>query len=109
MAPFQVWSQFAVIAPHIEGSNADFAPHMEGSHTDFAPHMVRRHSFRDQKKLRLTFLIFKKKFCQTTYILEVYMTYLTTCENTTILRESTFKNNNQSGVLKEKEKYITPN
>ena len=108
MAPFQVWSQFAVIAPHIEGSNADFAPHMEGSHTDFAPHMVGRHSFRDQKKAKINIFDIKK-ISQTTYIWEVYMTYLTTFENTTILRESTFKNNNQSGVLKEKEKYITPN
>ena len=27
IAPFQVRSKFAVFAPHIEGSNADFVPH----------------------------------------------------------------------------------
>ena len=48
-ALLQVWSKFAVFAPHIEESNADFALHMEGSHADFAPHMEQRYSFRDKK------------------------------------------------------------
>ena len=49
-------------------------------------------SFRDQK-ITTNFISakFVKQFCQTTYISEVYMIYLTTFENKSILRESTFK------------------
>ena len=36
------------MAPHMEGSNADFAPHMEGRHADFALHMEQKYGYRDQ-------------------------------------------------------------
>ena len=74
------------------GSNADFAPHMEGSHADFAPHMERRRSFRDQIIAKTAcFANVHRELFKTTNILGVYMTYVTTFDNTNILRESTFK------------------
>ena len=76
----------------MDGSSADFASHIEGSHADFAPHMERRISFRDKKMAKIAISANKKNiFFQTTYILGVYMTYVTTFGNTNILRESTFK------------------
>ena len=89
IASFQVRSKFAVFARHIKGSNADFAPHMEGSHADFALHIERRNSFRDQKISKIT--ISDIIFLQTTYILKVYMNYLTPFHNENILRENAFK------------------
>ena len=84
----QVRSKFAIFAPHIEGSNADFANHMEGSHADFDPHMERRHCFRDQQIAKIAIYVnFLRYVCQTTNILKIYMTYLTTFENKNILRE----------------------
>ena len=92
IAPILVRSKVCKFAPHIDGSNADFAPHMEGSHAEFAPHLEQRHSFRDQKIAKIaSFVNFQKKLFKTTDILGVYMTYLTTFENKTILRERTFK------------------
>ena len=94
IALFQVRSKFAVFAPHIEVSNADFALHMEGSNADFALHMARRHSFRDQKKLKLPFLtVFKNNVSNHLYLRSLYMIYLTTFKNKNILRESAFKGN----------------
>ena len=63
---FHMW-HVTICHPHIEGSNADFAPHMEGSYVDFASHMERRHSFKDQKQLKLSFLsILKNMFFKPT-------------------------------------------
>ena len=86
-------SKVCKYAPHMDGSNAHFAPHMEGRHTDFAPHMEGRHSFRDQIIAKTTiFANFQRELFKTTNIFGVYMTYVTTFENTNILRESTLKN-----------------
>ena len=64
----------------MDGSNEDFAPQMEGSHADFAPHMEWRHSCREQ--IIAKFAIFANfHFFFTTYVLGVYMTYVTTFEN----------------------------
>ena len=78
IAPFYVRSKDCKFTPHLAGSNADFAPHMEGSHADFAPHMERRHSFKDKQiaKIAIFFFLF-----QTTYILWIYMIYVTTLKN----------------------------
>ena len=89
IAPIHVHSKDCKFAPHLEGSNADFALHMEGSQADFAPHMERRHSFKYQQIAKIAIpanLIFF--FFQTTFILGIYMIYVTTKH---ILRESTFK------------------
>ena len=91
ITPINVQSKFADFAPQMEGSNADFAPHMEGSHEDFAPHMDRRHSFRDQQIAKiaksanffLSFFSFKPHIS--------YMIYVTTLNDSNILRENTFK------------------
>ena len=65
---------------------------MEGSHADFAPHLEQIHSFRDQKIAKIaSFINFQKELFKTTNILGVYMTYVTTFENKSILRERTFK------------------
>ena len=54
--------------------------------------MERRHNFRDQKIAEFAISAkFLNDFFQTTYILGVYMTVVTTFENDIILRESTFK------------------
>ena len=81
IAPFYVRSKDHKFASHLEWSNADFAPHMEGSNADFAPHMERRHSFRDQQiaKISISANIFVS-FFQTTFILGIYMIYVTTFE-----------------------------
>ena len=94
IAPIHVMSKVCNFAPHMDGSNADFALHMEGSHADFAPHLEQRHSFRDRKIAKIAgFVNFQKELFTTTNILEVYMTYVTTFENKTILRKSTFNKN----------------
>ena len=89
-------------APHLEGSNADFAPHMGGSHADFAPHMEQRHSFWYEQiaKNAISASIFFF-FFSITYIIGIYMIYVTTFENKNILKESTFKRNSpfQQGTL----------
>ena len=91
IAPINVRSKVCKFALHMDESNADFAPHMEGRHADFAPHMEQRHSCRDQKIAKFAiFANFLKYFFKTTYVLGVFMTYVTTFENKNILRESTF-------------------
>ena len=74
----------------MEGSNEDFNLHMDGRHADFAPYMERRHSFRDQIIATAIFANFQRKLLKTTNILGVYITYVTTFENTNILMESIF-------------------
>ena len=57
-------------------------------------HMERRHSLRDQKKDKTAISVnLNKLFCETTYTLEVYLTYMNTFEKKNILRESTLKLN----------------
>ena len=72
MSPFDVWSKVCMallhvrsnsvhcslpclerICSHMKGSNADFAPHMEQSNADFNQHMEQRHSFKEQKLLKI--------------------------------------------------------
>ena len=53
----------------------------------------------------MPFLRIKKKFGQTTYIFEIYMTYLNTFEITNILRESTFKRKFSSVSYLKKNNY----
>ena len=86
IASFLVWSKLAVFGPHIKRSNADFSPHKEASHTPGSETHLKK-----PKKPNIIFLPIKKKLCQTIYILEVYMTYLTTFRNRNILRERTIK------------------
>ena len=91
IAPIHVRSKVCKFAPHMDGSYADFAPDMEGIHADFAPHMERRHCFRDQIKAKTaSFANFQRELLKITNFLGVYMTYVTTFDNTNILRESTF-------------------
>ena len=92
IAPFYVRRKVCIFARHLDGSIADFAPHMEGSHSDFAPHMEGRHSFRDQKIANIAISAnFCKLFIHISYILGVYITYMTTFKNNIFSRESTFK------------------
>ena len=56
---------------------------MDGSNVDFALHMEQRHSFRDQIIAKTAiFANFQRELFKTTNILRVYMTYVTTSENT---------------------------
>jgi hypothetical protein len=81
----------ADFALHMEESHADFALHMEGSHADFAPHMERRLGSRDQQIAKIAFSAKNfKEFVQTTYIQGVYIASVTIYENKDILREGTF-------------------
>ena len=53
--------------------------------------MERRHSFRDQQIAKIgIFANLNISFFQTTYILGIYMIYMTNFGNINILRESTF-------------------
>ena len=106
IAPIHVQNKFADFALHMDSRNADFAPHIEGSPLDFAPHIERRNSFRDQKIAQMAFSAEDfKEFVQPAYIQGVYMTFVTTFENKTILRESSFKCLNSS-KKRRKEKNI---
>ena len=69
MAPFHKQSKVYIAPMYVRSKFADFALHMDGSHADFAPHIEQRHRFRDQKKLKLQFLLTDlTEFVQTTYI-----------------------------------------
>ena len=92
MAPFHARSKVCIAPIHVQSKVCQFAPHMDASHADFAQHMEWRHSFRDQKMLKLQFLLlFKKRFFQTNYNLEVFMAYVTIFEKKNILKECSFK------------------
>ena len=55
---------------------------MEVRHEDFAPHMERGHNFRDQIIAKTaSFANFQKELFETTNILGVYMTYVTSFEH----------------------------
>ena len=71
---------------HMDGSSADFALRMDWSHADYAQHMERTHSFRYKIIAQIKiFASFQK------YIIGVYIMYVTTFQNESILRESTNK------------------
>ena len=81
------------LAPfHVQSKVCKFAPHMDRRNADFTPHMEQRYSFRAQQKAKSDIsAIFSKYICQTTFILGVYMTYVTAFENISIFKQSTFK------------------
>ena len=93
MAPFHVRSKVCIASFYVRSKYCIFALHLKGSNADFAPHMEWRHSFREPKntKIAISAQIFFFFLFQTTYILEIYMIYVTTFENKNTLRESTIK------------------
>ena len=78
MAPFHVRSKVCIAPIHVQNKVCQFAPHMDGSNADFASHMEGRRSFRDQQIAKIAiFTSFQKYLFKTTYILGVFMSYVT--------------------------------